>query len=237
MMKKFGTALVALALAGAPYGGGMYVAAATEPSIDVDAISTAKCGEQSMTFSGTAVFDQNIDHLQVKLDGAVILHYKNSTSDTPEAWSTPSQTVGVGDHTLMVTMFDLYNGSTNDVLAGPVVENFTVTACGGEPADTGGDAGSGGDSGDQGPEGDCCPGPDPNEAAARKPRVKGAVSTAGLPARLRPLNSIFNSVYGRNPTFEEWTYWADRLLNDKPQYDALYGAMQWHQLRGHSVGG
>ncbi|MEX0649986.1 MAG: alpha/beta hydrolase [Candidatus Andersenbacteria bacterium] len=90
-------------------------------------------------------------------------------------------------------------------------------------------------SNNSGNEQDCCPGPDPTSPqSTKKGRILGttikAVKKADPWARLRPLNSIFASAFGRMPSSEEWHYWANRLLTDKPQYNALYGAMQWQLL-------
>lgn len=96
-------------------------------------------------------------------------------------------------------------------------------------------------------DGDCCPGPGGDSGAhddegensatvtsSKKATVKG-VKTHKT-SSLAPLNSIFRSVFGRTPTFEEWTYWANRMLSDKPELDELFGAMQWHKLQGRTVG-
>jgi hypothetical protein len=73
--------------------------------------------------------------------------------------------------------------------------------------------------------------------------VAGTKSTTSSYNALMPLNSIFRQVYGRTPTFEEWTYWANRFLtedkfkvNGQWRYDALLGAMQWQHSIGRSIG-
>ncbi len=186
------------------------------------------CGEQEMSFSGTAQFDQILDHLQVLLDGVQIHHQDGMSTESADSWTTDSVTVSTGEHTLTAIVWDQEDG--DDGFRGEEARttvNLTVAAC-----STGG---GGEDVGDQGPGGDCCPGPDPIVSPVGGGKVKG-ISIAGLPGRLKPLNAIFRSVYGRNPTYAEWKYWANRLLTDKPQHEALYGAMQWHQLLGHTVG-
>lgn len=61
--------------------------------------------------------------------------------------------------------------------------------------------------------------------------VAGGVSVGAL----GQINALFRSVFGRTPTVEEWTYWAERA-KDKPQLPALLGAMQWHKLQGTTIG-
>lgn len=57
-----------------------------------------------------------------------------------------------------------------------------------------------------------------------------------LPAQaalLDQVNTAFDSVYGRLPTFTEWKYWADRVINrEKTTYDALTGAMGYQKVHG-----
>lgn len=61
---------------------------------------------------------------------------------------------------------------------------------------------------------------------------------SALPAKAALLDSVnmaFESVYGRIPTYEEWKYWADRVLNkEKTTYDALVGAMGYQ--KAHPAG-
>lgn len=50
---------------------------------------------------------------------------------------------------------------------------------------------------------------------------------------IKSINSLFTLVYDRLPTFDEWKYWADRVLNgDKKTSDELLGAMRWQKLFG-----
>lgn len=91
---------------------------------------------------------------------------------------------------------------------------------------------------------DCCPGGDSSggggESEQSTPvvkttgKVKGALTTHIV--NLAPLNGLFRSVFGRTPNFSEWTYWANRMLTDKPQADAILGAMQWHHMHGLTTG-
>jgi|GEM_PF-3472721 hypothetical protein len=101
--------------------------------------------------------------------------------------------------------------------------SFTVAAC--QESNGGG-----------GDEQDCCPGPDVTVIAPQAEQIIVADMETSHIRALKPLNSIFRSAFGRNPTFIGWEYWADRLLNDKPAYDALYGAMQWQELHGQTIG-
>jgi len=190
-------------------------------SVTINAVSPS-CGEQSLAFSGTATYSESTQHLVVKLDGTTILE----DGDEPAIWTTAAMTVGVGSHTLNATIYD--DSALEDQVATAEL-GFTVSSCESQSS------GSGDNGGDDGP--DCCPGHDPEPTVAAKKatsRVKGVSTTIALSAKLKPLNEIFRKVYGRNPTLKEWNYWAHRLLTDKMQYDALYGAMQWHQLHGHT---
>lgn len=193
--------------------------------ITIGNITVGSCGEQSLTFQGTAEYSEPTQHLVVDLDGVQLLH----DEDEPITWTTSPVTVNVGSHTLVATIYD--KSDHVDVVVRETV-GFSVASCG-APASTS-------PSGGAGESHDCCPGPDPVQPKPKpvtKGQVKAAVEyPATLPMQLKPLNEIFRKVYGRSPTLEEWNYWAGRLLNDKPQYDALYGAMQWHELRGRSTG-
>lgn len=52
-------------------------------------------------------------------------------------------------------------------------------------------------------------------------------------ALLDQVNTAFESVYGRQPTYAEWKYWADRVLNkEKTTYEALAGAMGYQKVNG-----
>lgn len=59
-------------------------------------------------------------------------------------------------------------------------------------------------------------------------RVQGAVSSK---VELGELNSVFHSVYSRNPSQSEWHYWASRL-QDKADRGALTDAMAYHMIGG-----
>jgi hypothetical protein len=63
------------------------------------------------------------------------------------------------------------------------------------------------------------------KTVAQKTTVKPAAKSL---ASISDLNSLFRSVYGRNPTLSEWRYWATRLL-DKSDRTALVGAMGYHK--------
>jgi hypothetical protein len=50
-------------------------------------------------------------------------------------------------------------------------------------------------------------------------------------ALLDSVNTAFESVYGRLPTYDEWKYWADRVINkEKTTYEALVGAMGYQKV-------
>lgn len=63
--------------------------------------------------------------------------------------------------------------------------------------------------------------------------------TAAAPAHaalLNDVNTAFESVYGRAPTFLEWKYWADRVIaGDKTTYDALVGAIAYQKAHNISI--
>jgi len=60
-------------------------------------------------------------------------------------------------------------------------------------------------------------------------------TSGGSLASISDLNSLFRSVYGKNPTAAEWNYWASRLL-DKSDREALKGAMAFHKAHGRTTG-
>jgi hypothetical protein len=59
----------------------------------------------------------------------------------------------------------------------------------------------------------------------------GAVAGASTADLVPLINSIFRSVYDRNPTVSENQYWLTRIV-DKITEAALAGAMQYHLLNG-----
>lgn len=215
---------------------GIALAADTPDTVTANAVTVSACGAQSLTFAGSATYSEPTQHLVVTLDGTELLH----SHLEPDTWSTGLLAVGVGSHTLTASLYD--HADHEDLLASNT-KTFTVAACGGAPAPSAVSSGGTGRTGGTGSGGDCCPGPDPVQPAqkATQGKVKGAaakkVSAATLPVRVTPINELFRKVYGRGPTFAEWEYWTVRILSDKPQFDAIYGAMQWHKLRGHTTGG
>lgn len=228
MLKTFQAGLVGLAifLGGASLPG---IARAAVifiqfDAIFVDPIAVNTCGDQQLTFSGRALYSQPTQHIIVELGGAGILH----SDDEPATWTTGPVAAGVGTHVLRATMYDDIDHAKIIVVD---TKEFVISPCSAPAVIEAG----GGPIHNQ----DCCPGPDPvvpQPPAKKHARVKGAQSHPRLPASVIPLNSLFRTVHGRGPTRAEWDYWAGRLLNDKPAHDALLGAMQWHALRGHSVG-
>ena len=191
-------------------------------AVSINAVSVSGCDTQSMTFSGTASYSEATQHAVVTLDGTELF----DDHSEPESWSTGPHSVSAGDHTFTATIYDQSAGDGHETIRAQDTRTFTVPSC----------SASSVSGGDDGP--DCCPGKDepvPTVKKATTGRVKAA-ATGRVPAKLKWLNATFENVYGRNPTAKEWHYWANRLLTDKMQYDALYGAMQWHQLRGHTIG-
>lgn len=57
------------------------------------------------------------------------------------------------------------------------------------------------------------------------------VSSSTIKARLiKNMNAMFASIYGRDPSIPENQYWLSRI-EDKPDEQALLGAMGWHKAR------
>lgn len=192
-------------------------AATTQNSIFVDSPVLSRCDEHVVAFSGTASYNTGDHHLLIDLDGVPVY----STFDEPLVWSFLHK-VPVGTHTLTARIHDTDVSKTVHHAI-----TFEVKAC-----ET-----SGGGDGDDGP--DCCPGPDPIVPAlvsVKKGAVKGITSESADLKELAPLNSVFRFVFGRDPNFAEWEYWANRFLTDKPAWDQILGAMQWHKLRGVTTG-
>ena len=49
---------------------------------------------------------------------------------------------------------------------------------------------------------------------------------------LQKVNTLYRQAYGRNPTYEEWLYWSNRVKKgDKKTSSELLGAMQWQHIR------
>lgn len=195
-------------------------------SIMVDSLTVSECSSGSSSVSATlsATYSEGTQHVVVTVDGTVVF---GPDTDEPAAIAVGPLVLGSGSHSLVATIYD-----TSD-LDDPVaqqVRNFDVCAS---------TSGDGDSDGDDGP--DCCPGKDSDDArggdeeqVTKQGKVKGTVSKKS--SSLAPINSTFRKVYGRNPSFTEWNYWANRYLTDKQHLPALYGAMQWHQLRGHTMG-
>lgn len=61
---------------------------------------------------------------------------------------------------------------------------------------------------------------------------EGSSSPTNTKTTLPKLNSTFRSVFDRDPTFSEWSYWAGRIIaGDKPTIPELLGAMEWQRLK------
>ncbi|MFH1353871.1 MAG: hypothetical protein ABIH36_01160 [bacterium] len=188
----------------------------------------SRCGNQFVAFSGVATYGPDVQYLLVDLDGAPVL----GRWGEPTNWTVLEQ-VTTGYHVLTARIHDL--GDASKTVA--AVFAFTILPCDDGPSDsTSVASNSGGGGGD---ETDCCPGPDPVDESVKSPipQVKGVTTKkGGALSALEPLNAVFRFVFGRAPTFTEWKYWADRFLVDKPVWEAILGAMQWHKLHGVTVG-
>lgn len=225
--------VLAIAIALSMLGNTPVALAIADPNaVTINTVSVGTCGEQSISVSGTATYSESTQHLVVTLDGTEML----DSHDEPATWSLPASTLGVGSHTVVATIYDRKDGDDHEGVMAQAQTTFSVSACGTSSGSSSSSSNTSGPNTAEDNDTDCCPGSNPEPVVKKAtPRVKGA-STIGLSQKLLPLNSIFRKVYGRNPTLKEWNYWAHRLLTDKMAYDALYGAMQWHQLRGHTVG-
>ena len=201
-------------------------AGVTNNSVLIHETVLSRCGNHQVAFSGVASYGQGKQQLLVDLDGVPVL---NSFAK-PLNW-TVLVNVTTGYHVLTARVHDPDISKTVDYA---LVLN--IASC--ENNDGEGEGSTGGSEG-PGDETDCCIGPDPivEQPKTPVPQVKGATTTLkGALNRLTPLNSVFRSVFDRTPTFTEWQYWADRFMNDKPVWDAILGAMQWHDLHGRTVG-
>lgn len=215
---------------------GIVLASHGADAVSIGSVAVSGCGAQTLTVSGTASYATPVNHFVVTLDGAVVLH----DHAEPESWSLGPRSMSVGSHTVTATIYAkaAIGGGHEDVEAQDT-ETFTVPECStpstgdtGAPAsdgDGGAVAEANGENGDDGEDVNAA-----EKAVKKVGKVKGA-AVKRLSANLKWINATFRKAYGRTPTFAEWSYWAHRLLTDKPKYDALYGAMQWHQLRGHTM--
>ena len=208
------------------------VNAAGTDTISIDAVSVG-CGSQTVTITGTATYSEPTQHLIVTLNGTQLI----DDHDEPAIWSTGAQTLAVGTHTVVATIYDK---STHSTVRAQDTKTITISDCASSSHDSSSESSTPGSG-----ETDCCPGPDPVvEAPAKKSgQVKGISTKKASYNHLQPMNSIFREAFGRNPNQAEWTYWANRFLDDvkfwkngQPQYDVLLGAMQWHHLHGRTIG-
>jgi len=204
------------------------VTALTANSVEIDSIVLSRCGEQSVYASGTATYGPTADRLLVDIDGTHAFNLGTQTS-----WVTGFALLTPGPHVITARIHNTDGTFTDTNKA------FEVPSC--EPTPTPTPTPSPTPNPDQGPgdEQDCCPGQNPEPAPNQPtPRVKGistTIKTASINS-LAPINSLFRSVWGHNPTYFQWKYWADRFLTDKPAYDQLLGAMQWQKLHGQVTG-
>ena len=52
--------------------------------------------------------------------------------------------------------------------------------------------------------------------------------------RIKAINSLFNQVSGRHPTFDEWLFWANRMISgEKTTIQELFGALQYANIFGN----
>lgn len=216
-------------------------------SITVNRPTVSVCNGGANTISVTinATYSESTQHVVVTFDGTQVW---GPDTDEPATITLNPIVTGSGNHTIVATIYD--TSALDDPVAQHVY-NFEID-CHQSPAFYVLDDQNRGLLGyDQPTHGgtDCCPGHDNGSGGSSSEehvsvvakttvgQVKGATThTMHVSNPLKRLNSIFRSVFGRTPTYTEWNYWASRLLHDKKQLDALYGAMQWHKLRGHTIG-
>ncbi|MBI3250920.1 MAG: hypothetical protein HYZ61_03700 [Candidatus Andersenbacteria bacterium] len=209
--------------------------------IQIDGFELTECDPDTIEVAFNVVVAEEgaLDLVEVKKDGTIL--FESEHVNDPETIEFTKEALTPGSHTLTAT---IYNNDDKEVVLVSDTYTFDVECERSPQVIDESNAhvninGSGGDA-------DCCPGngggssdngSDKTSTVAKKPAVKGATTKAVSSKKsLKPLNSVFRSVFGRTPTFTEWKYWANRYLTDKPQWNALYGAMQWHKLRGHTMG-
>jgi len=194
------------------------VDAAARPAILLADLDLAECGDQTLVARFKT--DRTASAV-VTIDGRGLVATAGTSNIlqpigpgiSSGTWETEPFFVGGGAHELIILA--TISGDDEDGSTDRLVQRFYINGC-----DDGG-------SGDQGGE-------EP-PVQPREPRVLG-VTTVSSWNRLAPLNSIFRLVCDRDPTFAEWEYWANRLLDDNLAYDELLGAIQWHVAHGRSVG-
>lgn len=229
--------LVMLTAPGAALAAGVDSVAVSRPvTLPCSGVNTAIMFDVSATYSGLN------DRVVVTVDATTVY---GPVSDDSAVFTVGPIVTGEGAHTIVATTYDSLLGDLEDedILAQDIYV-FDIDCTRGEGfliIDSGNANIYQSDQPSQGGT-DCCPGPGGDSGAhddgdapvvQKKAKVAGTTTTAPM---LAPINSMFRSVFGRTPTFEEWTYWADRMLTDKPELDALFGAMQWHKLHGNTVG-
>lgn len=192
-------------------------ALAAEHSVVIDGVVLSRCGEQNIAFSGVATYGAGAQHLLVDLDGTRVANLGTTIS-----WLVMFESVPVGTHTLTARVHDV----APDLNATDILQ-FEVLPCQTEQKDDSNNS----------EEPDCCPGKDPEVTPPVKAKVKGTTTKVKASFDiLKPINYLFRLAFGFTPSFAEWKYWADRLLSDKPQLDALFGAMQSQKLEGKTMG-
>lgn len=197
--------------------------AQTTDSVSIDPVTNG-CYGQPKTYGGTATYDGLFRHLVVTANGEEIL----DDHDDPATWSVGPIGPAWGINTVEVSLYkSVFSDHEEEDLLARDSFSYNSGWCESSEDGFGADAtDSGGSESDSSDE---------LTASTQKPAVKGA-KTAKKAVSLKPLNQVFRTVFGRNPTLAEWNYWAKRMLGDKPGLLELLGAMQWHQQRGLTVG-
>lgn len=219
MTQHYGALIAACAVVFAP----VLALASTSDSVTISSVNyTSGCGDQMVSFSGSATYSEATQHLVVNVDGTEILY----SDEEPTSWITSSVFVTHGPHTLTATIYDK---SDRDLAVAQSVMPFEVPACVVPESSSSNGGGGDGDTGQSTHE-------EEEVVTAKKAVVKGATTTGETYPNLKPLNRIFRSVFSRNPSYAEWKYWTNRYLTDKPNWVKILGAMQYHKLLGHTVG-
>lgn len=202
---------------------GAVPAQASHQEVSIDPFVLSICGQQGIPFSGTAQGHSN-QRLAVELDSTPVSVTLNDTF-----WTSGFITTSVGSHTLTAKIVSGSNVLESTQFA------FTVVACPVPASPSSSSSGSSNTPGDVGPD------PEQPTPVIAKGSVKGATITATkgtIANRLVPavVERVFKGVFGRRITHQESLYWKNRARTNKRTEAVLKGAMEWHELRGRSIG-
>lgn len=183
--------------------------AASEVKFDTE--QPGICGPREVALRGSAEVE-SAQYLILQLD-EMDIEYAFEDGQ----WSTDTLWVESGEHTVTATVYEA------DQTLGSARLEFDIKACEGEETEE--------DSSDVSIE---LVKPVGQVKAAMTNDLDGPV----IMNQVVPVvvERLFGQVYGREITPHESTYWKKRARNDKRTETSLKGAMQWHRLRGRSIG-